>query len=130
MSDVNSPMYNRTSVYVSDNGQTLQLNNNRLISVFHNENLGGAGGFTRCLIEAKMSKEPYTHFVFMDDDIILDTHAIEKLIALLTTLKKTSMVMQLEVLCSLQTTSISNLRVPQNGKMSDLFLTDVMLTCV
>jgi|GEM_PF-87378 len=88
MSDVNSPMYNRTSVYVSDNGQTLQLNNNRLISVFHNENLGGAGGFTRCLIEAKMSKEPYTHFVFMDDDIILDTHAIEKLIALLTTLKK------------------------------------------
>lgn len=88
IADKNSPIYNRVSVYVSDNGQTLQCSDNEIIHIFHNENLGGAGGFTRCLIEAKMSQENYTHFVFMDDDIILDTHTIERLLVLLATLKK------------------------------------------
>ena len=83
-----SILYNNLDVYVSDNGQTLPLSlNDDHIRITYNPNYGGAGGFTRTVIEAKLSQKEYTNFIFLDDDILLDAHAIEKNAAFLSLLK-------------------------------------------
>lgn len=82
-------LHGNVKVIVSDNGQSLpavELEND-FISVVYNKNLGGAGGFTRCLIEAYYRKfEEFTNFLFLDDDIILSVAAIEKTFVLLSLL--------------------------------------------
>ncbi len=74
-----SPMYGKLEVFVSDNGQTLpeDLNTDN-IHIFPNRNLGGAGGFTRSMIEAKaVSKERnITHILMMDDDVRINPDSI------------------------------------------------------
>lgn len=84
-----SYLYSKLDVYVSDNGQTLDVNNLQSdnIHIFPNKNLGGSGGFTRCIIEALTSKKGYSHIILMDDDILLDTHVIEKTFVFLSMLK-------------------------------------------
>jgi galactofuranosylgalactofuranosylrhamnosyl-N-acetylglucosaminyl-diphospho-decaprenol beta-1,5/1,6-galactofuranosyltransferase len=46
------------------------------IRVFHQENFGGAGGFTRGILEAKQLGA--THFLLMDDDAVPDEKSFEK----------------------------------------------------
>ncbi len=70
-------------VYIVDNGKTLsrseQLESllepckNR-ISIIQNENVGGAGGFTRGMLEVLNEKERkgFTHVLLMDDDALLN----------------------------------------------------------
>lgn len=89
ISSDNSPLYNKAKVFVSDNGQSLPKDeiNNDIIKIVYNKNLGGAGGFTRTLIEALNSGEEFTNFIFMDDDIILDVAAVEKNFRFLSMLK-------------------------------------------
>lgn len=86
-----SPLYDRLDVFVSDNGQTLDIRrlSNEHIKCFYNTNLGGSGGFTRCIMEVKKASEEkgYTHVLLMDDDVLLDTNAIERTYTLLTLLK-------------------------------------------
>ncbi len=86
-----SPLYGKLEVFISDNGQTLDVNeyNSENITVKYNANLGGSGGFTRCLIEAKQAqdKKKLTHIILMDDDILLDTACIERTYTLLVSLK-------------------------------------------
>ncbi|MEL6646091.1 MAG: glycosyltransferase [Pseudomonadota bacterium] len=53
-------------VYVVDNGKSAEITPSAHIRVIENENLGGAGGFTRGLIEAQ--KDNVSHVLFMDDD--------------------------------------------------------------
>lgn len=73
-----SPLYGRMDVFIVDNGQTLLDNEefikllNGSIRVFPNMNAGGAGGFTRGLIEILRRKdaEGYTHMIFLDDDAV------------------------------------------------------------
>ena len=71
--------------YIIDNGQTLlekdfsHYNNLKLIS---NKNLGGAGGFTRGIIEAKNNSQ-VSHILLMDDDISLDAETIFRTIQFL-----------------------------------------------
>jgi galactofuranosylgalactofuranosylrhamnosyl-N-acetylglucosaminyl-diphospho-decaprenol beta-1,5/1,6-galactofuranosyltransferase len=70
-------------VFIVDNGRTLkeddfQYENLQIIS---NKNVGGSGGFTRGLIEA-LQEDIYTHFLFMDDDIELETESIYRLFPL------------------------------------------------
>lgn len=85
-----SNLYGKLDVLISDNGQTLEntvaTNNIRL---FQNLNLGGSGGFTRCLIEAKRAeqKDGYTHIILMDDDIVFDAAVLERTYTFLTLLK-------------------------------------------
>jgi galactofuranosylgalactofuranosylrhamnosyl-N-acetylglucosaminyl-diphospho-decaprenol beta-1,5/1,6-galactofuranosyltransferase len=70
-------------IFVIDNGRTLKKSdyNFQNVQLFFNKNVGGSGGFTRGLIEA-LSEGIYTHFLFMDDDIELDTESIYRLFSL------------------------------------------------
>lgn len=86
-----SELYGRLEVVISDNGQTLNGEefNSEHISLVPNVNLGGSGGFTRCIIEAKLKQQEkqLTHIILMDDDIVLDTAVIERTYSLLKALK-------------------------------------------
>ena len=52
-----------------------------------NRNCGGAGGFTRGMIEAL--KDPgFTHVILMDDDIVLNPEVLTKTMLFLSSVKK------------------------------------------
>lgn len=71
---------NHFHLYVIDNGQTLDapaLSGDR-IAVIPNENVGGAGGFTRGMIAA-MEQDPIaTHILLMDDDVTISPESIRR----------------------------------------------------
>ena len=67
LNNPSSSMNGHVKVFISDNASTLDEMKLRTISIFHNKNYGGSGGFTRAIIEAMESD--VTHFVLMDDDI-------------------------------------------------------------
>jgi len=80
-------------VNVVDNGRTLdieKLSNNR-INIFPNPNTGGAGGFSRGIIETselkKSGKFNATHIIFMDDDIEILPESLKRTYALLALIK-------------------------------------------
>jgi galactofuranosylgalactofuranosylrhamnosyl-N-acetylglucosaminyl-diphospho-decaprenol beta-1,5/1,6-galactofuranosyltransferase len=54
-------------LYVIDNGQSLDASSGGGIHIIHNENLGGAGGFMRGMLEAERAGK-FSHVLFMDDD--------------------------------------------------------------
>lgn len=87
----NSLLYNNLDIFISDNGQSIEPEKikNKSVFLFHNKNLGGSGGFTRCLIEVLEKKRDYgyTHIILMDDDIVLDTQTLEKTYVFLSLLK-------------------------------------------
>ncbi len=89
--DPNSLLYNNLDVYVSDNGDSKQLKELELESgrfkVVTNPNFGGASGFCRTMIESLKSKKPYTHFLFLDDDVEINLSAIERNVSFLRVLK-------------------------------------------
>jgi galactofuranosylgalactofuranosylrhamnosyl-N-acetylglucosaminyl-diphospho-decaprenol beta-1,5/1,6-galactofuranosyltransferase len=70
-------------IFVIDNGRTLNAEEFKdlRVQLIPNKNLGGSGGFTRGLVEALESKI-YSHILFMDDDIELDSECIYKLFSL------------------------------------------------
>ncbi|BAZ10236.1 family 2 glycosyl transferase [Calothrix sp. NIES-4071] len=70
-------------VFVVDNGKTLKHSDfeDSRVTLIPNRNVGGSGGFTKGLIEA-LQEGVYTHFLFMDDDIDLDSEVIYKLFPL------------------------------------------------
>ncbi len=76
-------------VFVVDNGQTLegQLPESDKILRFPNRNYGGAGGFTRGIIEAYDRRDYITHVIMCDDDLYMDPHILEKMINFLKFLK-------------------------------------------
>ncbi|MEI2581613.1 glycosyltransferase [Scytonema sp. PRP1] len=73
----------RLKFFVVDNGGTLDNNEfkNQNIQLITNRNVGGSGGFTRGLIQA-LQEEVYTHFLFMDDDIELESESVYRLFPL------------------------------------------------
>ncbi len=73
----------KLKIFVVDNGKTLNKDEfpNQKFELIPNRNVGGSGGFTRGLIQA-LQEEVYTHFLFMDDDIELDTESIYRLFSL------------------------------------------------
>lgn len=70
-------------IFVVDNGETLSTKDftDSRVQLIPNRNVGGSGGFTRGLVEALQS-DGYTHFLFMDDDIELDSESIYRLFSL------------------------------------------------
>ena len=61
---------------VTDNGQSLELPPQEGVTVIPNENLGGAGGFTRGLLEARARGA--SHCLFMDDDASIHMESLER----------------------------------------------------
>jgi len=74
--------------YVVDNGRTLpptfEAENIRL---FPNKNAGGAGGFTRGMLEALRADEGFTHVLLMDDDVDLFTESFARTYSLMRYVK-------------------------------------------
>ncbi len=88
-----SPLYGKLEVFISDNGQSLDEYKleSSAVHVIKNKNAGGAGGFTRGLLEIRRlpGQGGITHALLMDDDIIVDTASIVKTAAILALLKDT-----------------------------------------
>jgi len=70
-------------VFVVDNGRTLKQDefDDQRVQLIPNRNVGGSGGFTRGLIQA-LQEDIHTHFLFMDDDIELESESIYRLFPL------------------------------------------------
>lgn len=75
------------STLVVDNGSTLEEIEQEYLRIIHNPNYGGSGGFARGLIE-NLDRKENDYVLLMDDDIDLDTTAIDRMHALLCGLKK------------------------------------------
>lgn len=89
--DPTSLLYGRIQVYIADNGQTLfnDAFDNENIHLYPNPNFGGAGGFTRTIIEAVYtSAQNPDYIILMDDDILLDTRILDRTYRLLLMLKE------------------------------------------
>lgn len=84
-----SPLFGKMKLFISDNGKTLDIEKiaSDNIHIVQNKNAGGAGGFTRGLIEILKSKGNTTHALLMDDDIVVDTSSIIKTATILSVLK-------------------------------------------
>ena len=86
-----SPLYDTLQVFISDNGKTLEADrlSTTKIHIVKNKNVGGAGGFTRGLLEI-MHRKDYqaTHVLLMDDDILLEPESLFRTYVLLRTLKE------------------------------------------
>ncbi len=79
-------------IFLIDNASTLEKNkfNTDYIYLIQNKNVGGAGGFTRGLIEIKklQKEEGYTHALLMDDDIVIEVESLFRTWVLLSLLKE------------------------------------------
>lgn len=80
-------------LWLIDNGRTLQdqdITCNEHIKIFPNPNVGGAGGFTRGMLEALKQKERLglTHVLLMDDDALFDPDLFVRAFGFLTTVKE------------------------------------------
>jgi len=75
-----SAVYGHLDVFISDNGQTLDIGalSSDHIRIVRNRNVGGAGGFTRGMIEIlnDQEKHPRTHVLVMDDDVLINPDAL------------------------------------------------------
>ena len=79
----------RFRMNIIDNGRTLDPDdfNDEYVTLFPNINAGGAGGFTRGIIESLHLKWAPTHILLMDDDVTILPEAFVRTYALLTLIK-------------------------------------------
>lgn len=71
-----SELNEHISMTVVDNGNSLAIENGGGVEIIPNENLGGAGGFTRGLLRAR--EIGATHCLFMDDDASIQMEALSR----------------------------------------------------
>ncbi|MFV0527413.1 MAG: hypothetical protein ACK5MN_01635 [Lachnospiraceae bacterium] len=75
--NADSPLRDKLTVYVSDNGNSIDsYDTTEAIRIFPNKNTGGAGGFTRTIIEALPGE--HTHIILMDDDVVIRPYVLER----------------------------------------------------
>jgi galactofuranosylgalactofuranosylrhamnosyl-N-acetylglucosaminyl-diphospho-decaprenol beta-1,5/1,6-galactofuranosyltransferase len=88
INDEKNALSKHLQVYISDNGQTLPIEqlNDEVIHIVPNKNVGGAGGFTRGLIEIMNHQNQFqaTHALMMDDDVIIEPEALYRTYAFLS----------------------------------------------
>lgn len=88
----NNPLHHQLEIFITDNGQSLEVGEfeSDKIHIFKNHNTGGAGGFTRCMIEAVYNSpdKEFTHMILMDDDVIYDPDILKRLYVFLQFLKE------------------------------------------
>ncbi|MCL1987429.1 MAG: hypothetical protein FWG64_05595 [Firmicutes bacterium] len=85
-----SPIIDHLRVYLVDNGNTLENRfNSDKIKLIPNKNSGGAGGFTRGMIESLADQEKFklSHIILMDDDVFISHHALERTYSFLRLIK-------------------------------------------
>ena len=72
-------------MFVIDNGCSLDASAlaDDHVRIFPNANLGGAGGFSRGMIEAMRAAKRPTHLILMDDDVLVLTESFKRNYALL-----------------------------------------------
>ena len=76
-------------VYVSDNAHTLDDSySSKYIKISKNKNVGGAGGFTRGMIEVINDDKDVTHVLMMDDDVVLQPESLYRTYRILSLLKE------------------------------------------
>lgn len=75
-------------LFVIDNGKTLDKKffGENFLHLIPNKNTGGAGGFTRGIIEA-LEKNTFTHIILMDDDVLFDPDILKRTSAFLAFIK-------------------------------------------
>jgi galactofuranosylgalactofuranosylrhamnosyl-N-acetylglucosaminyl-diphospho-decaprenol beta-1,5/1,6-galactofuranosyltransferase len=75
----------RLGVFVVDNGRDLPAETfaDSRVQVIPNDNVGGSGGFNRGLLAAASSDKRFTHFLMMDDDIVLCSEVLLRLVGIL-----------------------------------------------
>lgn len=80
------PIADHFTLHVVDNGRTLDVGalEGPGIHVHPNPNVGGAGGFTRGMIEAMEQEPKATHVLLMDDDVQISPESLKRTYALLT----------------------------------------------
>ena len=99
LSNSNLNVSNHIGIYIIDNGQTLQdckavqlivRECNDKVTVVPNMNAGGAGGFSRGMIEIlkKRDLEDFTHILLMDDDAIVEPDLLVRIYGFLSTIKE------------------------------------------
>lgn len=88
--DESSELYGKLSICIVDNASELPLIREPYITLCHNPNTGGSGGFTRGILETRAEETKYgiTNVVFMDDDVEVFEETFYRLYALLTLLKQ------------------------------------------
>ncbi|MBO6260420.1 MAG: glycosyltransferase [Lachnospiraceae bacterium] len=74
-------------IFISDNASTLNLPDDPQVSVFRNINSGGAGGFSRGMLEIIRSRKSFSHVVLMDDDVTIDPRVFDRLMRFLSYIK-------------------------------------------
>lgn len=74
---------------VVDNGRTLDPDefNSEYVTVLPNDNVGGAGGYTRGMLESLRSDFKATHVLLMDDDVLVTAESFLRLYSLLALVK-------------------------------------------
>ncbi|MCM1538733.1 MAG: hypothetical protein NC254_10075 [bacterium] len=74
---------------IVDNGRTLheQTDYEQNIRIFHNKNVGGAGGFARGMIESLRQPVKPTHILLMDDDVVFSAESFKRLYKLLSIIR-------------------------------------------
>lgn len=72
-----SPHRDHIHLIVVDNGQSVGIENTDKITVVPNENLGGAGGFSRGMLEAR--DRGASHCLFMDDDASIHMSSLDRI---------------------------------------------------
>lgn len=92
LANESSPLWGHMEVFIADNGKSLdraQLQSER-IHIYPNRNLGGAGGFTRDMIEMMQNNAQYqlTHVLLMDDDIVIEPEALARTYVVLSLIKE------------------------------------------
>ena len=75
--------------FIIDNGNTLDKSTLETedIKVFGNKNTGGAGGFSKGIIEANNQDVKPTHILLMDDDVIFFAEAFKRTYRMLEVIK-------------------------------------------
>ena len=71
-----SMLHDHIRMVIVDNGHTVTVQDGDGVTVIANENLGGAGGFTRGLIAAQETGA--SHCLFMDDDASIQMEALSR----------------------------------------------------
>lgn len=86
----NEPARKHIRMKIVDNGRTLNADdiNSEFIHVYPNENVGGAGGYTRGMLECIDDNDfKATHVLLMDDDVMVLPEAFIRTYSLLALLK-------------------------------------------
>jgi galactofuranosylgalactofuranosylrhamnosyl-N-acetylglucosaminyl-diphospho-decaprenol beta-1,5/1,6-galactofuranosyltransferase len=87
----NNDEFTNTDIYVIDNDQckSLSLPDHKKLHQIANQNLGGAGGFTRGIIQCMDSDKSYV--LLCDDDITLQAEVLRRSVVALTLLQGSNM---------------------------------------